>query len=51
MSGSRSGNGADPRRQRVDSGDRRAIAAELDCYGGALRQALYPRLLPIARDW
>ena len=96
--------GADPWKQRVDSGDWQAITAELDSYGGALlpqlltpakrsksggfttrpatfaatinmgrhrfgegeyryfaapypepverlKQALYPRLLPIARDW
>jgi hypothetical protein len=96
--------GADPWKQRVDSGHWHAIAAELDTYGGALlpqllspgeaeqirglygqagqfratinmgryrfgegeyryfaapypepverlKQALYPRLLPIARDW
>ena len=36
MSGIRNGNGTDPWRQRVDSGDWRAIAAELDSYGGAL---------------
>jgi hypothetical protein len=99
-----SGIRTDPWRQRVDSGDWRAIAAELDSYGGAqlpqlltpeeakqlrdlyddpgrfrstvnmgrhrfgegeyryfaapypepierLKQALYPRLLPIAREW
>jgi uncharacterized protein len=98
------GPGADRWQQRVDSGDWRAIAGELDSYGGALlpqllapaeaeqirgmygqaarfratinmgrhrfgegeyryfaapypepverlKQALYPRLLPIARDW
>jgi hypothetical protein len=98
------GSGTDPWRQRVDSADWQAVAAELDEYGGALlpplltreeaarlrglyhdpgrfrstvnmarhrfgegeyryfatpypepverlKQALYPRLLPIARDW
>jgi hypothetical protein len=102
--GAHGGNSADPWKQRVDSGDWQAIAAELDEYGGALlpqlltpqeaeqvrglyddagrfraainmgrhrfgegeyryfkapypepverlKQALYPRLLPIARDW
>jgi uncharacterized protein len=100
----RSGQNADPWRQRVDSGDWDAITAEVNEYGGALlpglltgaetrsirslyeddqcfratidlgryrfgageyryfkapypepverlKQALYPRLLPIARDW